>query len=53
MADKTTCDDHNDNADLGYAAWHEWAERRGQTHEQTKCDECGMYRIWKPKKKAA
>lgn len=33
----------------GYVAWHEWVERKGNTHNQLKCPGCGLYAIWKKK----
>ena len=44
----TTCADHTYGPD-NYLAWHEWAERMGETHDQRTCDECGLYLIWTPK----
>ena len=41
----TTCADHTYGPD-NYAAWHEWAEKKSKTHDQSKCDECGLYAIW-------
>ena len=29
-----------------YAAWHEWAERMSQTHQQRRCSECGRWVVW-------
>lgn len=37
----------------GYVEWHEWAEKKAKTHEQHKCPTCGLWVIWKPKKKVA
>jgi len=34
-----------------YVAWHEWAEKKAATHEQTRCPTCGRWAIWKPKPK--
>jgi hypothetical protein len=36
----------------GFMQWHEWAEKKSKTHVQEKCDGCGLYVIWKPKKRA-
>ena len=33
----------------GYLAWHEWAEKKAKTHEQTQCPTCGFWSIWKRK----
>jgi hypothetical protein len=32
----------------GYLAWHEWAEDMSKTHDQVKCQGCGLYSIWQP-----
>lgn len=51
---KDTCPDrdrrHTKCPD-GYIAWHEWAEKKMVRHEQTICPTCGLYAIWKRKKK--
>ncbi len=31
----------------GYLGWHEWAEKKGGTHDQLRCPACGFYAIWK------
>lgn len=47
MSDRpTTCDDHNDPG-LGYLAWHAWAEKHSKKHHQVRCDECGLFKIWR------
>ena len=33
-------------APRGYLAWHEWAERMSQTHEQRRCEVCGLWVVW-------
>ena len=38
-------------APSGYAAWHEWAERKSRTHDQERCPGCGLFKIWWPKSK--
>lgn len=35
----------------GYLDWHEWAEKKQKTHRSVRCPGCGLYAIWKPKKK--
>ncbi len=35
----------------GYGDWFEWAEKKGKTHDQTQCPGCGLYLIWKPKRR--
>lgn len=35
----------------GYIAWHDWAERKSKKHRQVKCPGCGLYAIWKRKKR--
>lgn len=37
----------------GYIAWHEWAEAKEKTHEQTQCPTCGFWAIWKRRRRAA
>ncbi len=29
-----------------YVAWHDWAEKKSKTHEQIKCPNCGLYKVW-------
>jgi hypothetical protein len=48
----TTCVDHSD-APQGYLAWHEWADKKGKTHRQQRCGECGLWKIWVPKVRRA
>jgi len=36
----------------GYVEWHEWAEKRSTRHYQIKCLGCGLFTIWKQKRKA-
>lgn len=33
----------------GYIAWHKWAEKYAETHDQGQCSECGLWAIWTPK----
>lgn len=42
---KTDCSMHTKKP-KGYIEWHAWAEKKSKTHEQVKCDECGLYSIW-------
>lgn len=37
-------------APRGYFEAHEWAERKLRTHRQRRCDGCGRFLIWVPKK---
>ena len=37
----------------GYGDFMDWAEKKAKTHVQTRCPDCGLWTIWKPKKKAA
>lgn len=37
----------------GYVAWHDWAEKKGKTHRQVKCPDCGLRAIWRKKMKKA
>jgi hypothetical protein len=32
-----------------YDAWHEWAERMAETHDQRRCATCGFWTIWELK----
>lgn len=45
------CDRHTPCPE-GYLTWHEWAEKKSKTHEQERCPGCGLFAIWKPKRKA-
>ena len=44
----STCADHT-KAPVGYVAWWEWAEKKMKRHYQIRCDECGLFKIWKRK----
>ncbi len=35
----------------GYVEWHEWAEKKSKTHVQEKCPACGLWAVWRPKRK--
>lgn len=30
-------------------AWADWAEEKGKTHDQQKCEHCGLWIIWVPR----
>lgn len=30
----------------GYLAWHEWAEKKSETHVQRQCPKCRLWVIW-------
>ena len=45
MTATTSCMDHT-YGPSGYVDWHEWAEHRAETHDQSRCDECGLWHIW-------
>lgn len=32
-----------------YCSWHEWAEMMGETHEQVRCEICGLWAVWVPR----
>lgn len=49
----TTCSDHDPSEPESYVGWHTWAAAMGKTHHQHRCEECGLWRIWIPKSKAA
>lgn len=51
----STCADHNDTAlgmPVNYLGRSLWYEETVKTHTQHRCDECGLWRIWIPKKAA-
>ena len=31
----------------GYVDWHQWAERKSETHRQERCPLCGKWAIWR------
>lgn len=47
----TTCANHT-AAPESYMGWHAWADRMSKTHAQVKCQECGLWSIWLPKREA-
>lgn len=34
----------------GYLAWGEWAERKAKTHVQRRCERCGLWVRWVPRR---
>ena len=44
----STCADHTVCPE-GYLSWHEWAEKKARRHFQVRCDECGLFAIWRRK----
>ena len=42
------CKDHTP-CPKRYIEWFEWAGKKGKTHDQIKCPDCGLYAIWVPK----
>lgn len=32
-----------------YFEWHDWAELMIRTHDQVRCDGCGLFAIWVPR----
>lgn len=44
----TTCADHTVCPE-GYLSWHAWAEKKARRHYQVRCDECGLWAIWRRK----
>ena len=48
VTERMPCDDHT-YGPSGYVAWHEWAERMAETHDQEQCSGCGLWMIWTPK----
>lgn len=47
------CPDNHTVCPEGYLAWYDWAERKSLTHEQERCPECGLWAIWKRKRRKA
>ena len=47
------CPDKHNHTDCpsGYDDWHKWAKKMARTHKQKRCDTCGLFAIWVPKKK--
>jgi len=46
---RTTCPDTkklHSKEPSGYLQWHEWAEKKAKTHEQTRCPTCGYWVVW-------
>lgn len=37
---------HAKDAPEGYLAWHEWAEKKAKTHDQSQCPGCGRWKVW-------
>lgn len=33
-----------------YEAWARWADDMARTHIQRRCDGCGLWKIWEPRK---
>ena len=46
---KTNCSMHTKGQPMGYTQWHAWAEGKSKHHIQVKCDQCGLYKIWRRK----
>lgn len=44
-----TCADHTPQPE-GYLQWHSWADRMSRTHRQLRCSQCGLFKIWVPRK---
>lgn len=38
------------NQPSGYIAWHDWAQKKTKTHRQVRCQGCGLFSIWVPRK---
>jgi hypothetical protein len=34
----------------GYGPWFEWATKKGRTHTQQRCPDCGLFKVWKRKR---
>jgi hypothetical protein len=45
----TACQQHTPEPN-GYLRWHSWADRMARTHRQLRCPDCGLYKIWVPKR---
>lgn len=44
---------HSPSGPSGYTDWFEWAQKKGETHDQLRCPTCGFYVIWKRKRVGA
>ena len=44
-----SCENHTP-CPSGYVEWHDWAEKKMETHKAIKCRGCGLYAIWTPRK---
>lgn len=44
---------HRPDEPTDYLAWHDWADKMAKTHVQIRCQGCGLYKTWVPKKKRA
>jgi hypothetical protein len=49
LANQQACAPQHTPAPAGYLAWHEWAEKKTETHEPQRCPNCGLWAIWTPK----
>ena len=43
-----TCETHTFDVHepTGYIGWHSWARDRAKTHKQSRCPDCGLWKIW-------
>lgn len=39
---------HHTEGPEGYLAWHEWADKKAETHHQVACADCNLFVIWVP-----
>jgi hypothetical protein len=46
-----SCAEKHTPCPQGYLAWHAWAAKKSKTHHQIKCEGCGLYTIWVPKRR--
>lgn len=55
VADISNCPNNanHEPSPSGYVDCIDWAKHMGKTHRQTRCEGCGLYAIWEPKKKRA
>ena len=55
VSDNSDCPNNanHEASPLGYCEWHEWAKAKNRTHKNSKCPDCGLFKIWteRPPKK--
>ena len=41
----------NEDEPKSYCHWFEWVEEKSKTHDQFKCEKCGLFHVWTKKLK--